>query len=166
MTRHSWTFQQFLSSRKLIAFRREPKLFSRWKKIQSSSLQARQDQLGLVLRSTPSNAASPTHRCQARVLQGTETPCQMMRWQMDAQKVAARLAATDVSVQRPIMEACMHPGPLSIFGGVVDGPAQVLFHQGLETALATDGANKNNNEEAISAQLKWKHTSPALAPKS
>ena len=75
-------------------------------------------------------------------------PHQMMRWRLSTQKVATSLAVKDADFQCPIMEACVHSEPLSIFGGAVDALAQVLFDQGpLEVTMATHKTNKNKNEE-------------------
>ena len=99
------------------------------------------------LRSTPTDANSPSYRCQVRILQGTETPRQMLRWQIDVEKVVAGLNATTKDVQRPLMEACMRSGPKAIFGAAIDSMAQNLFEQGLAAVFATDVANGNNLAE-------------------
>ena len=99
------------------------------------------------LRSTPADANSPSHWCQVRVLQGTETPRQMSRWQIDVEKVVAGLNTTTKDAQRPLMEACMRSGPKAIFGAAIDYMAQNLFDQGLPAALATDVKNGNNLAE-------------------
>ena len=84
------------------------------------------------LQSTPADNGSPTHWCQVRALQGTKMPRQMSRWRLDATKVVVGPPATTAATQRPVMEACMYPGPLAIFGGAVELMAQAAFDAGLQ----------------------------------
>ena len=99
------------------------------------------------LQSTPTDNGSPTHRCQVCVLQGTETPRQIIRWRLDVQKVVVGPPVKTAATQRPVMEACMRPGPLTIFGGAVESMAQAAFDAGLPAALAANVTAGNNDWE-------------------
>ena len=44
-----------------------------------------------------------------------ETAHQMVRWQLDVEKVCVGLGVTTVATQQPIMEAMMRQGPKSAF---------------------------------------------------
>ena len=99
------------------------------------------------LRSTPRSADSPTCQHQVRVLQGTKTPRQIIRWPLDVQKVVVGLPVTTAATQRPVMEACVRPGPLAIFGGRVESMAQAAFDAGPPATLAADVTAGNNDWE-------------------
>ena len=95
------------------------------------------------LSTQPGTAGAPTYKYQVRVLTGTETARQMLRWRLDVIKVCTGLNVTTLATKRPIMEACMRPGPLSNFNAAVEASAQVRYNAALETAYATDQVDGN-----------------------
>ena len=66
------------------------------------------------LRSTPIDANSRSYWYQVHVRQGTETPRQMSRWQINVEKVVVGLNATTKDAQCPLMEACMRRPSLEL----------------------------------------------------
>ena len=79
------------------------------------------------LRTVPADNDSPKYRFLIRVLQGTETPRQIIRWKQDLYKVLTGLNVTTKATRQPIMEACMRTGPLSTFHGCINTLAQQAF---------------------------------------
>ena len=95
------------------------------------------------LSTQPGTAGAPTYKFQARVLQGDESPWQMVRWRLDVARVCMGLKVTTLATRRPIMEACMRAGPLSAFSAAVQACAKQRYDAALETALAADVAAGN-----------------------
>ena len=92
------------------------------------------------LRTIPADANSPTYKFQARILQGDETPRQMIRWRLDVMKVWNGLNLTDYDTRRPIVEAMLRPGPLAQFHASLHLSEEADYEAALNAALITDQA--------------------------
>ena len=90
------------------------------------------------LRTVPTNNASPTYKVMVRILEGNETPRQICRWHKDVRKLCVGVNAADLDQRRPIMEACMRPGPLNIFNATLQAHAELAYEAALTAALQTD----------------------------
>ena len=90
------------------------------------------------LLSDPADGNSPKYRYQVRILQGNETVRQMIRWRLDVIKVTEGLATTTLATRKPIMEACMRPGPLSQFKAALTAKATITYQEALRAAEAVD----------------------------
>ena len=60
-------------------------------------------------RTRPTDANSPTFKVQVRVLSGSESVRQMIRWKKDLDKLCTGLNANDLVSMKPIMLACVRP---------------------------------------------------------
>ena len=65
---------------------------------------------------------------------------QITRWHREVLKVCIGCNATDLTSHKPIMEACMRPGPLNIFSATLQAYAEVAYQEALKTAKVTDRA--------------------------
>ena len=98
-------------------------------------------------RTIPNNAASPTHRCLARVLEGVETPRQILKWRADITKAAMGLNATTFAAMKPVAESMMRSAPLAIFHSCLAAEAQAHFEAEVEAAPEQDPANPDNADK-------------------
>ena len=55
------------------------------------------------LYTVPGDTTSPKYKFQVRVLQGDETPRQMIRWRLDVLKVCTGLDVTTLTTRKPVM---------------------------------------------------------------
>ena len=101
--------------------------------------------VSFVLRTVPTDANSPTYKYLVRVLQGDESPRQILRWYTDVEKVCTGLNATTLEAKRPIQEACMRPGPLSNYHAALNVRAKMTYNAALQAAEATDRTAGNTN---------------------
>ncbi len=90
------------------------------------------------LSTRPGEADAATYKFLCRVLQGDETPRQILRWRSDVIKVCVGLNVTTLEARRPIMTACMRSGPLAAFNGAVNACARVAYNTALAAAVETD----------------------------
>ncbi len=96
------------------------------------------------LSTVPGTAGAATYKFQCRVLQGDESPRQMLRWRLDVMKVVAGLNVTTLETIRPVHEACMRAGPLASYNQSILGLSTIAYEQALVQAQLTDQANGNN----------------------
>ena len=89
-------------------------------------------------RTVPGDANSPTYKVQVRVLSGSESVRQMMRWWKDLEKLCTGLNATDLASMKPIMIACVRPRVETLFEATLLARAEVDYNAALEAALKTD----------------------------
>ena len=92
------------------------------------------------LRTVPGNNDSPTYKLMVRILEGNEQVRQITRWRREVLKVCIGCNATDLASRKPIMEACMRPGPLNIFSATLQAYAEVAYQEALKEAKETDRA--------------------------
>jgi hypothetical protein len=92
------------------------------------------------LSTVPGTAGAATYKFQCHVLQGDETPRQMIRWCLDVMKVVTGLNVNTVATVRPIHYACVRTGPLSSYSNTVTACATPLYNMALEAALVIDQA--------------------------
>ena len=95
------------------------------------------------LSTQPGTAGAATYKFQGRVLQGDETPRQMVRWRLDVQRIVTGLNLTTVAAIRPVHEACMRVGPLATYNQGVIGLATARFNQAMAVALQADNTACN-----------------------
>ena len=93
------------------------------------------------LSTQPGTADAPRYKFQVRILQGDETARQMIRWRLDVCKICIGLHVATLGTKKPIMEACMRPGPLSAFHSALSVMAGQAYTTALEAALQTDIAD-------------------------
>ena len=89
-------------------------------------------------RTVPTDANSPTCKVQVRVLSGSETVRQMMRWKKDLEKLCTGLNVTTLVSMKPIMIACVQPRVETLFEATLLARAEVDYNAALEAALVTD----------------------------
>jgi hypothetical protein len=105
------------------------------------------------LKTQPGVDDSPTYQIQMRILQGDESVRQKLLWRYDMLRVLVGLNALTGEVQRPIVEACMRSGPLSIFAQEMTRVGQPLYDAALAAARVTDaGAGNTNASDQVIAQ--------------
>ena len=92
------------------------------------------------LRSSPTDVDSPKYKYLVRILQGNETPRQMIRWRLDVAKVCNGLNADTFATRKPLMEACMRPGVQAAFTSAVNAAKTERFRRELEAAARRDEA--------------------------
>ena len=97
------------------------------------------------LRTVPTNAASPTYKLMVRILEGNETPRQIVRWRKDVIKLCIGVNANTRESRQPIMEACMRPGPMNIFTATLRAHAELAYNEAMKTALAADTTAGNTD---------------------
>lgn len=95
------------------------------------------------LSTRPGVADAPTYQMQMRILQGDESPRQIILWRYDLLKVLAGLDATEVHVMRPIIEACMRQGPLSTFADELYRVSRNGYNAAMANALNQDAIAGN-----------------------
>ena len=101
------------------------------------------------LSTQPGTADAATYKYQARILEGSETVRQLIRFRLSAGKVLKGLNVTTWAAAKPIVEAIMRPAPLGIFNQMLAACAQREFNRAL-TAAADDAARtvvRNNGVE-------------------
>jgi len=101
------------------------------------------------LSTIPGTAGAATYKCQVRILQGDETPRQMIRWRLDVLKVCQGLNATTFETRRPIMEACMRVGPLAFFHSSIHHSKQSRYDDALKNAVINDARATNTARAAL-----------------
>ena len=105
------------------------------------------------LKTNPGAADSPTYKLMVHVLEGNETARQTCRWRNEVLKVCRGSNATDRETRQPIMEACMRPGPRSIFLATLQAHAEQAYRVALQAAIATDtAAGDSAASDAVRAQ--------------
>ena len=97
------------------------------------------------LKTVPTDNTSPTYKVMVRILEGNETPRQILRWHKDVLRVCNGVNAATLETREPIMEACMRPGPLNTFNATTRAYAETAYQAALETAEATDATAGNAN---------------------
>ena len=85
-------------------------------------------------RTVPGDANSPTYKVQVRILSGSESVRQMIRWKKDLEKLCTGLNATTLATMKPIMIACMRPRVETLFEATLLARAEVLYNEALEAA--------------------------------
>lgn len=95
------------------------------------------------LRSNPADANSPKYKYLTRILQGNESPRQILRWKSDVAKVLLGLAANNLASAKPIIEAMMRPQILAQFQAMLQVQAQNRYDAALVTAQQADQAAGN-----------------------
>ena len=93
------------------------------------------------LRTVPGNADSPKCKTLARVLEGTETTRQVVKWWADVMKVCIGLNVTEYAPKKAAVETMMRTGPLSLFRNCLDTNATNAFNAAWEAAPVRDPAN-------------------------
>ena len=96
-------------------------------------------------RTRPTQNDSPTYKMQVRILSGSETVPQMLRWRKDLDKVCKGLNATDLASMKPIMVACMRPRVETLFEATLVARAEAAYNEQLEAALVVDQTAANTN---------------------
>jgi hypothetical protein len=64
-----------------------------------------------------------------RILTGSESPRQLVRWRMDLNQVVAGLNLTTVATIKPVHLACMRTGPKAIYDASCDASAEDSYEQ-------------------------------------
>ena len=95
------------------------------------------------LYTVPADHASAKYKFQVRILQGDETPRQMVRWRLDVTKVCVGLDVTTLETRKPVMEACMRAGPKANFEAGLLVCATEPYNAALTAAAVTDRAAGN-----------------------
>ena len=90
------------------------------------------------LYTVPGDTTSPKYKFQVRVLQGDETPRQMIRWRLDVIKVCTGLDVTTLTTRKPVMEVCMRAGPKANFESALGACATKAYNTALVAAEAVD----------------------------
>jgi hypothetical protein len=67
------------------------------------------------LSTQPGTANVAKYKYQVRILTGSESPRQLVRWRMDLSQVVAGLNLTTVATIKPAHLACMRTGPKAIY---------------------------------------------------
>ena len=98
------------------------------------------------LSTQPGTADAVTYKYVARVLDGSETPRQIIRWRASVTKVTTGLNVTTLETKLPIIEAMMRPQPLGIFRQSLTACARMAY----DTALR--GAADNAARQVIIGQ--------------
>ena len=96
------------------------------------------------LSTQPGTAGAATYKYQVRILTGSESPRQLIRWRTDLAQVVRGLNLTTVATIMPIHLACMRAGPKSIYEAACNQAKQSTYEAAMEVALATDHAAGNN----------------------
>ena len=103
-------------------------------------------------RTVPTDNTSPTYKVQVRILSGSESVRQMMRWWKDLEKLCTGLNATDLASMKPIMIACVRPRVETLFEATLLARAEVDYNTALEAALVADqGAGDTTASDAVKA---------------
>ena len=97
------------------------------------------------LKTLPTVANSPTYKVMVRILEGNETPRQILRWRKDVLRICSGVNATTLQTREPIMEACMRPGPLNTFTATTRAYAETAYQAALEAAEALDATAGNTD---------------------
>jgi hypothetical protein len=90
------------------------------------------------LSTQPGTANAAKYKYQVRILTGSESPQQLVRWQIDLNQVVAGLNLTTVATIKPVHLACMRTGPKAIYDASCDASAEESYEVALQTAIATD----------------------------
>ena len=96
------------------------------------------------LRTVPGDADSPKYKTLARVLEGTETTRQVIKWRGDVMKVCDGLNVNTFGPKKAVVETMMRTGPLSLFRNCLDAEATNAFNAAWEAAPPRDPANPQN----------------------
>jgi hypothetical protein len=94
------------------------------------------------LSTQPGTANAATYKYQVRILTGSKTPRQLVRWRMDLNQVVAGLNLTMVATIKPVHLACMRTGPKAIYDASCDASmsAEESYEVALQAAIAADAA--------------------------
>ena len=95
------------------------------------------------LSTQPGTVGAPTYKFQVCLLQGDETPRQMVHWRIDVQRVCVGLNVTTKETRKPIMEASMRTGPLASFHAGCRVCAGRRYDEALAVACQADTTNGN-----------------------
>ena len=90
------------------------------------------------LSTQPGTAGAVTYKFQGRILDGSESPRQILRWRNSVEKVIAGLNVTTYETTQPIIEAMMRAGPLATFHEALTYSKNYAYQQAL--AGAADNA--------------------------
>jgi hypothetical protein len=107
------------------------------------------------LSTQPGTANAATYKYQVRILTGSKTPRQLVRWRMDLNQVVAGLNLTTVATIKPVHLACMRTGPKAIYDASCDASAEQSYETALQAAIATDlaaGAGVTAAQDAVRAR--------------
>ena len=93
------------------------------------------------LHTIPGDNTSPTYKCLARVLEGTESARTILKWRADVAKVCSGLHVTTRDTKIPVCETMMRTGPLSLFRNSPQAEAQAALELAIQSAPNRDPAN-------------------------
>ena len=97
--------------------------------------------VGFDLSTNPGTGGAPVYKCLARVLEGTESPRQILKWRADVTKVCMGLNVTAHDTMVPVVETMMRTGPKSIFRSSILAEATAAYEAAIEAAPARNPAS-------------------------
>jgi hypothetical protein len=95
----------------------------------------KQNSASYTLRSDPADAASPTFKISARILQGDESLRVILRWKMALQQIMTGLALGTAAAKTQICETLMRGTPLTLFQTKITEQAQGVFQREIDAAV-------------------------------
>ena len=93
------------------------------------------------LRTQPGDVNSPTYKYLIRVLEGTESIRQVLKWRKDVDKVTIGLNVNDFEAKKPLVETLMRTGPLALFHKSIQVSATAAKSAAIAAAADAAAAN-------------------------
>ena len=93
------------------------------------------------LRTQPGDNNSPTYKYLIRVLEGTESIRQVLKWRKDVDKVTIGLNVNDFEAKKPLVETLMRTGPLALFHKSIQVSATAAKSAAIAAAAYAAAAN-------------------------
>ena len=105
------------------------------------------------LKVDPDKESSATYKTMVRVLEGSETIRQLLRWRQDVGKVLVGLKAKEAPEQLSVLSALMRPSPAATFNAELIELTSVRYNSAMAAAMAAD-QGRNDGQKTAERRIK------------